>query len=74
MMKNTLYNKENEHILLQRRQAANLEIMQKLNDIVNVHPELRFTQILSILNLDTDKFYEEPWVTLENINDKIAKL
>jgi hypothetical protein len=21
-----------------------------------------------------DKFYEEPWVTLENINDKIAKL
>jgi hypothetical protein len=57
---------------IKKRQTANLEIISLLNNIVEKHPELRFCQILTILNLDKDKFYEESVDTLEELK-KLAE-
>ena len=57
---------------IKKRQTANLEIISLLNKIVENHPELRFCQILTILNLDKDKFYEESVDTLEELK-KLAE-
>ena len=59
-------------IKIQQRQSANLEIISLLNNIVEKHPELRFCQILEILNLDKDKFYEESVDTLKELK-KLAE-
>ena len=59
-------------IKIQQRQTANLEIISLLNNIVEKHPELRFCQILTILNLDKDKFYEESIDTLKELK-KLAE-
>ena len=55
------------------RQPFNLIIVDLLKEIIKNNPDLRFTQILSILELDKDKFYEEPHITLQNIESKIEK-
>lgn len=49
------------------RSESNLAILNLLFKIVYKHPELRFTQILNLLDLDKDKFHEESSVTLKNI-------
>ena len=59
-------------IKIQQRQTANLEIISLLNNIVEKHPELRFCQILTILNLNKDKFYEESVDTLKELK-KLAE-
>ena len=59
-------------IKIQQRQTANLEIISLLNNIVEKHPKLRFCQILTILNLDKDKFYEESVDTLKELK-KLAE-
>lgn len=59
-------------IKIQQRQTANLEIISLLSNIVEKHPELRFCQILTILNLDKDKFYEESVDTLKELK-KLAE-
>ena len=59
-------------IKIQQRQSANLEIISLLNNIVEKHPELRFCQILEILNLNKDKFYEESVDTLKELK-KLAE-
>ena len=59
-------------IKIQQRQTANLEIISLLNNIVEKHPELRFCQILTILNLDKNKFYEESVDTLKELK-KLAE-
>lgn len=44
--------------------------MDKLRDIILTYPDLRFMQILYNMNLsgnETDRFYEEPDVTLKSI-------
>lgn len=51
------------------RSESNLAILNLLFKIVYKHPELRFTQILSLLDLDQDKFHEESSVTLKNIEN-----
>jgi hypothetical protein len=56
---------------IKRRQSANLEILKILNMIVNRFPDLRFTQILTNLNLDKDLFYEESVDTLERIKKQL---
>ena len=56
---------------IQQRQTANLEILKILNMIVNRFPELRFTQILTNLNLDKDLFYEESVDTLAHIKKQL---
>ena len=57
---------------IKKRQVANLEIISLLSNIVEKHPELRFCQILTILNLDKDKFYEESVDTLKDLQ-KLAE-
>ena len=59
-------------IKIQQRQSANLEIISLLSNIVEKHSELRFCQILTILNLDKDKFYEESVDTLKELK-KLAE-
>ena len=59
---------------IKKRQTANLEIISLLSKIVENHPELRFCQILTILNLDKDKFYEESVDTLKNLQKLAEKL
>ena len=59
-------------IKIQQRQPANLEIISLLSNIVEKHPELRFYQILEILNLNKDKFYEESVDTLKELK-KLAE-
>ena len=59
-------------IKIQQRQTANLVIISLLNNIVEKHPKLRFCQILTILNLDKDKFYEESVDTLKELK-KLAE-
>lgn len=59
-------------IKIQQRQTANLEIISLLSNIVEKHPELRFCQILEILNLNKDKFYEESVDTLKELK-KLAE-
>lgn len=56
---------------IQQRQTANLEILKILDMIVNRFPQLRFTQILTNLNLDRDLFYEESTDTLEHIKKQL---
>ena len=56
---------------IKQRQSANLEILKILNMIVNRFPDLRFTQILTNLNLDKDLFYEESVDTLERIKKQL---
>lgn len=51
------------------RKKYNLLIVWELMTIIVKHPDLRFCQILSILELDKDNFYEEPDKTLQSIHD-----
>ena len=59
---------------IQMRQWSNEAIMSKISDIIRTHPELRFCQILTILELDKDRFYEESIDTLNDVTDTITKL
>ena len=58
------------------RQENNSAIVDILHQIVNYNPQLRFCQILYIIGLTEDKFYEEPWDTLKRIleNKNLDKL
>ena len=53
--------------LTKDRSDSNLAILNLLFKIVYKHPELRFTQILHLLDLDKDKFQEESRITLKNV-------
>lgn len=74
-MSATIVEMKNESEVIQRkiqqRQTANLEILKILDMIVNRFPEMRFTQILTILNLDKDLFYEESVDTLAHIKKQL---
>jgi hypothetical protein len=67
----TMNASESIQLKIQQRQSANLEILKILDMIVNRFPQLRFTQILTILNLDKDLFYEESVDTLEHIKKQL---
>ena len=65
---------EKIQIKIKKRQIANLVIISLLSKIVEKYPELRFCQILTILNLDKDKFYEESVDTLKELQKLAEKL
>ena len=67
----TMNASESIQLKIQQRQSANLEILKILDMIVNRFPQLRFTQILTNLNLDKDLFYEESVDTLEHIKKQL---
>lgn len=51
------------------RAKYNKECLEHLSRYLEAHPELRFIQALWALNIvdREDRFYEEPWVTVEKI-------
>lgn len=53
-----------------KRQTVNRQIVAKISDLVERYPDLRFGQILTILNVvDTDNlFNEEPYEVLNRVN------
>lgn len=56
------------------RAEDNKKILQALSDFIEVHPDLRFGQVLAILGLDKDRFNQEPADTLKDIEEVISKL
>lgn len=55
------------------RRKYNFKIIVELIKIMIKRPELRFCQILSILELDRDNFYEEPDKTLSRIRSSVSR-
>lgn len=67
--------------MIEKRQNANVEILQMIGDSVMKYPDLRFGQILANLGIieydydmnkvtPKDIFYEEPVITLNRIKNK----
>jgi hypothetical protein len=56
------------------RKFWNWKILILIGRLIYKHPELRFCQILSILELDKDRFYEEPDKTYNNLLRKASAL
>lgn len=59
---------------LDMRQDCNREIVKILKEIVDNNSALRFGQILSMLELDKDRFNEESVDTLKSIRDILNTL
>ena len=59
---------------LDMRQDCNREIVKILKEIVDNNSALRFGQILSMLELDKDRFKEESVDTLKSIRDILKTL
>ena len=59
---------------LDMRQDCNREIVKILKEIVDNNSALRFGQILSMLELDKDRFNEESVDTLKSIREKLQSL
>jgi hypothetical protein len=59
---------------LDMRQDCNREIVKILKEIVDNNSALRFGQILSMLELDKDRFNEESVDTLKSIREKLQTL
>lgn len=67
------------------RQDANRQILEKISKIVEENPNLRFGQILLLLDINkaivtkdgeayySDEFNTEPIILLERINNSIAE-
>lgn len=66
------------------RQGNNIEILKQLSKLVDLHPDMRFGQILYNYVLETkrydesvliqDPFYEEPTTTLLRIKERTKHL
>lgn len=54
-------------------QKINQEIIKTISDFLEENPEIRFTQMLHILNLINSEFMEKPQDTLRKINTKIKE-
>lgn len=56
---------------MENRLETNLKIYELLGDFILDHPDLRFNQILWILNIvnKEDRFYETPEETLRKVKD-----
>ena len=53
------------------RLEYNIKILNRLQFLLYTFSDWRFTQLLSNLGLDKDRFYEEPDKTLETIDNWI---
>lgn len=64
-----------KHVFGERRNrlASNLEIVDRLKALFTEHPDIRFGQLLDILDLRPD-FNEESSVTVKKMSEKIQKL
>jgi hypothetical protein len=69
-METKLFKKRSKlNLMFRKRFKYNILILFKLLKEVIVYPDLRFCQILSILKLDSDRFYEEPNVTYNTLKE-----
>ena len=61
---------------MSNRQESNKEILKKLEYYIEQYPDMRFCQLLYMLDIidGTDKFYEESNTTLVNLIYKQSKL
>jgi hypothetical protein len=59
--------------LIRQRETYNEKILNELCKILNENPELRFNQIMYILNETNDYFNEEPKITYERLVNKFNK-
>ena len=62
-----------EDIFGESRLASNLEIVDQLKALFKEHPDIRFGQLLDILDLRPD-FNEESSVTVKKLSEKIQNL
>jgi hypothetical protein len=60
--------------IMDDRVVYNQKIMDEIQKILDTHRYLRFTQLLSILKLNEDRFYEEPRETYHKIMEIIKSL
>ena len=62
-------------ISTEERDKYNKECLEKLSVILEQHPELRFIQALWALDIvdREDRFFEEPNITLERIEEVLRK-
>lgn len=58
---------------IKKRLASNLEIVDQLRALFTAYPDIRFGQLLDILELKPD-FNEESSVTVKKLSEKIQKL
>lgn len=56
------------------RLRNNIKILELLADFMETREDLRFCQVLNILGLDKDRFYEEPNDTIKDIEKRIAEI
>ena len=70
---NTNTNKSKEYD--RQRYENNKQILEILKNNIEENKNLRFVQILWMLNIvdNTDRFYEEPWVTIKRISNTIER-
>ena len=57
---------------MKTRQEYNKEILKQLEQHIKIYPDMRFCQILYMLNImdGSDKFYEESSTTFTNLKSK----
>ena len=59
---------------MNNRQEINLKILNQLKQYIEKYPDIRFCQLLYMLNFyNEDKFYEESKITLEKITNLLPK-
>lgn len=70
---NTNTNKSKEYD--RQRYENNKQILEILKNSIEENKNLRFVQILWMLNIvdNTDRFYEEPWITIKRISNTIER-
>ena len=70
---NTNTNKSKEYD--RQRYENNKQILEILKNSIEANKNLRFVQILWMLNIvdNIDRFYEEPWVTIKRISNTIER-
>lgn len=70
---NTNTNKSKEYD--RQRYENNKQILEILKNNIEENKNLRFVQILWMLNIvdNTDRFPEEPWITIKRINNTIER-
>ena len=61
---------------IDRRHEYNLEIIQLIKEYIDIYPELRFIQLLWLLNVvnNMDRFHEESEITLNKIKATIERI
>lgn len=80
MMQRAEARRETEQLIEARRQANasrlrnNIKILEMIANFMESREDLRFCQVMNILELDKDRFYEEPQDTLKLLEKRIAEL